>query len=401
VSVWKRFVHDRTIDLARVASKLLPDRVPVTFVGAEATGELCEAIARTRSGRLGIVTDEGLVAAGIVERVTAALDAASQPWETFAEVLPDPTFGQVEAGRAKLGAAGCDAILAVGGGSVMDAAKMIAAGATNPGPVQKLEGQLKVRKPPLPLYAIPTTAGTGSEVTLVAVLSDPDSHAKKFFIDPKLLPVMVALDPTLMTGLPPHITAATGLDALTHAVESVLARTATPQTEAYARSALQRIFPDLPRAYAQGDDLAARKSMALASYYAGLAFTRTSVGYVHAIAHTFGAFYGTPHGLANALALPHVLEFSLETAGPRLALMADWIGVAGEGASNREKAEAFIAAVRELEERVQIPAALEALRAEDVPAIAQRAVKEAHMNYPVPRYMVQAECEGLLQRILP
>jgi alcohol dehydrogenase class IV len=401
VSVWKRFVHDRTIDLARVASKLLPDRVPVTFVGAEATGELCEAIARTGSGRLGIVTDEGLVAAGIVERVTAALDAVSQPWETFAEVLPDPTFGQVEAGRAKLGAAGCDAILAVGGGSVMDAAKMIAAGATNPGPVQKLEGQLKVRKPPLPLYAIPTTAGTGSEVTLVAVLSDPDSHAKKFFIDPKLLPVMVALDPTLMTGLPPHITAATGLDALTHAVESVLARTATPQTEAYARSALQRIFPDLPRAYAQGDDLAARKSMALASYYAGLAFTRTSVGYVHAIAHTFGAFYGTPHGLANALALPHVLEFSLETAGPRLALMADWIGVAGEGASNREKAEAFIAAVRELEERVQIPAALEALRAEDVPAIAQRALKEAHMNYPVPRYMVQAECEGLLQRILP
>jgi len=401
VSVWKRFVHDRTIDLTRVASKLLPDRVPVTFVGAEATGELCEAIARTRSGRLGIVTDEGLVAAGIVERVSAALDAASQPWETFAEVLPDPTFSQVEAGRAKLGAAGCDALLAVGGGSVMDAAKMIAAVATNPGPVQKLEGQLKVRKPPLPLYAIPTTAGTGSEVTLVAVLSDPDSHAKKFFIDPKLLPVMVALDPTLMTGLPPHITAATGLDALTHAVESVLARTATPQTEAYARSALQRIFPDLPRAYAQGDDLAARKSMALASYYAGLAFTRTSVGYVHAIAHTFGAFYGTPHGLANALALPHVLEFSLETAAPRLALMADWIGVAGEGASNREKAEAFIAAVRELEERVQIPAALEALRAEDVPAIAQRALKEAHMNYPVPRYMVQAECEGLLQRILP
>jgi alcohol dehydrogenase len=401
VSVWKRIVHDRIVGVARIASKLLPDRVPVTFVGAEATAELCEAIAQTRPVRLGVVTDEGLVAAGVVDRVTAALGAAKQPFELFTGVMPDPTFPQIEEGRAKLRAAGCDAVLAVGGGSVMDAAKMIAAAATNPGPVQKLEGQLKVRRAPLPLYALPTTAGTGSEATLAAVLSDPDTHAKKFFIDPKLLPVMAALDPTLMTGLPPHITAATGMDALTHAVESVLARTATLQTESYARSALQRIFQALPIAHARGDDLAARKSMALASYYAGLAFTRTSVGYVHAIAHTFGAFYGTPHGLANALALPHVLEFSLEAAAPRMALMADWIGVAEAGASEPEKALAFIAAVRELSEKVRIPASLDALRVEDVPVIAQRALAEAHMNYPVPRYMVQAECEGLLRRILP
>ncbi|MEN8161982.1 MAG: iron-containing alcohol dehydrogenase, partial [Myxococcota bacterium] len=222
-----------------------------------------------------------------------------------------------------------------------------------------------------------------------------------FVIDPKLLPSMAGLDPTLMTGLPPHITAATGMDALTHAVESVLARTATAQTESYARSALQRIFPDLPRAFRQGDDLAGRKSMALASYYAGLAFTRTSVGYVHAIAHGFGAFYGTPHGLSNALALPHVLDLSLEAAAPRMALMAEWIGVAGEGGSEREKAERFIAAVRALSEEVGIPPTLESLRAEDVPALARQALAEAHMNYPVPRIMDQAECEGLIGRILP
>lgn len=401
MSLWKRLAHDGTIGITKVASKLLPDRVPVTFVGADATSELCEAIAQTRPACLGVVTDEGLVAAGVVERVTSALDATSQPWERFDGVLPDPTFPQVEEGRTKLAAAGCNAVLAVGGGSVMDAAKMIAAAATNPGPVEKLEGQLKVRQAPLPLYALPTTAGTGSEATLAAVLSDPDTHAKKFFVDPKLLPLMAGLDPTLMTGLPPHITAATGMDALTHAVESVLARTARPQTEAYARSALQRIFPDLPRAHAQGDDLAARKSMALASFYAGLAFTRTSVGYVHAIAHTFGAYYGTPHGLANALALPHVLEFSLDAAAPRMALMADWIGTAREGASERENAEGFVAAVRELSEKVQIPATLEPLRADDVPAIAQQALAEAHMNYPVPRYMEQAECEALLAMILP
>jgi alcohol dehydrogenase class IV len=381
--------------------KLLPDRVPVTFVGREATAELCEAIAQTRPTRLGIVSDEGLVAAGVVERVTSALDAAGQPWELFTGVLPDPTFPQVEEGWAKLGGAGCDAILAVGGGSAMDAAKVIAAVATNPGPAQKLEGQMKVKRPTLPLYAIPTTAGTGSEATLAAVISDPESHTKKFFADPKLLPSMVALDPTLMTGLPPNITAATGMDALTHAVESVLARTATAQTEAYARAALQRIFPDLPRAFRQGDDLAARKSMALAAYYAGLAFTRTSVGYVHAIAHGLGAYYGTPHGLANALALPHVLDISLDAAAPRMALMADWIGMGGEGASEQEKAERFVAAVRTLSREVGIPTTLESLRAEDVPALARQALAETHMNYPVPRVMDQAECEGLIGRILP
>jgi alcohol dehydrogenase class IV len=387
--------------VAKVAAKLLPDRVPVTFVGTEATRELCDAIAQSRPARLGIVSDEGLVSAGVVQRVTTALDAAQQPWELFSGVLPDPTFPQVEEGWAKLGGAGCDAILAVGGGSVMDAAKVIAAMATNPGPVQRLEGQMKVKRPPLPLYAIPTTAGTGSEATLAAVISDPDSHAKKFFVDPKLLPLMAALDPTLMTGLPPHITAATGMDALTHAIESVLARTATPQTETYARIALQRIVPDLPRAFATGDDLAARKSMALASFYAGLAFTRTSVGYVHAIAHGLGATYGTPHGLANALALPHVLDISLDAAAPRMALMAEWIGVAGEGSSEREKAEHFIHAVRSLSAQVGIPETLDALRAEDVPALARQALAEAHMNYPVPRIMDPTECEGLIGRIVP
>lgn len=400
MSTLKRFLHDRSIGLARVASKLLPDRVPVAFVGGEATRELCEAIAQGRPKRLGIVTDEGLVQAGILAKVGDALDATGLAWTAFSGVQPDPTFAQVEAGLGQLGEAGCDAILALGGGSSMDAAKVIAAAATHSGPMQKLEGRMKVRQPPLPLFALPTTAGTGSEATIVAVVSDPVSHTKKFFVDPKLLPAMTALDPTLMTGLPPHITAATGMDALTHAIESVLARTATPQTEAYARAAIQRIFPALPRAYARGDDLAARQAMALASYYAGLAFTRTSVGYVHAIAHTFGALYGTPHGLANALALPGVLDFSLEAAAPRMAMMADWIGVSVEGASELERARSFVGAVRDLAGKIQIPTTLDALRSDDVPTIATRALAEAHMNYPVPRYMVQAECEALLGRML-
>ena len=400
MSAFKRFTHNRAIGLSKLLLKLVPDRVPVTFVGREATSELCEAIAAMGPRRLGIVTDEGLIEVGIVGRVEAALDEAGVPWTVYSGVQPDPTHTQVEEGLRQLTEKGCDAILAVGGGSPIDAAKLMAAAATNPGPLQKLEGTMKVRKPTLPLFALPTTAGTGSEATIAAVVSDPQTHQKKFVVDPKLLPSMAALDPTLMTGLPPHITAATGMDALTHAVESVLAKTATLQTEAWARIAIKAIFPNLPKAYAQGDDLAARRAMALASFYAGLAFTRTSVGYVHAIAHAFGASYGTPHGLGNAIALTPVLEFSIGAAAARMAMMARWLGIASDGTPDGEAAEAFVVAVRELSASLDIPTTLDALQQTDLSTIAKQVVAEAHMNYPVPCTMLQAECEVLLRRLL-
>ena len=291
MSALKKALHSTVIGISRVASKLLPDRVPMTFIGPDATAELCASMAQTAATKVLVVTDAGLVKAGIVSRVTAALDAVGLAFAVYDGVEPDPTFDQVEAGFATLEREGCDAILALGGGSPMDAAKVIAAMATNGKDARKLEGMMKVRKPPVPLYAIPTTAGTGSEVTVAAVVSDAQSHAKKFFIDPKLLPEMAALDPSLMVGLPPAITAATGMDALTHAVESFIARTSNPQTERWATAAVRLIFANLAKAYADGTSLEARKAMSLASYYAGLAFTRTSVGYVHAIAHTFGAYY--------------------------------------------------------------------------------------------------------------
>jgi alcohol dehydrogenase class IV len=394
----KRFLHGLVIGLAGFLSKLLPDKIPVTFVGPEASRELCESIGHTRTRKVLIVTDGVLVEIGLVGRITDALQAAGLSWSIFAEVEPDPTFAQVEAGLAQLEREGCDAVLAVGGGSPMDASKMIAALATNDGPLGKLEGLLKVRRAPMPLYAIPTTAGTGSEVTLAAVVSDTETHAKRFFLDPKLLPLMTALDPTLMTGLPPHITAATGMDALTHAVEAFLSRAATEQTDAYARIAIRLIFDHLPAAYAGGDDLPTRKAMALASYYGGLAFTRTSVGYVHAIAHTFGAYYRTPHGLANAITLPHVLEFSKGPAEKRLAQLAELIGQ--DGANGREKAQKFIDAVRELMAKLDVPYTLDALIEADIAPIAKQALGEAHLNYPVPRYMSQPQCEGLLRQIL-
>jgi len=395
VSVIKKWIHQSLVPVAGIVSKLLPDRVPVTFVGVEASRDLCESIAQASARRVLIVTDAGLVAAGIVGRIEGLLEAAGVAHTVYAGVEPDPTSVHVEAGLECFDRDGCDAVLAVGGGSSIDAAKVIAAKATNHVPLEKLEGPMKVKLPPAPLYAIPTTAGTGSEVTLAAVVSDPDTHEKKFFIDPKLLPRMAALDPSLMTGLPAHITAATGMDALTHAVESYLSRTSNTQTEEWATNAVRLVFANLPTACTDGQDLAARKAMALASYYGGLAFTRTSVGYVHAIAHTFGAFYGTPHGFANAVALPHVLEYSKPSAVARLAKLGQLIGV--EGPTEDALADGFIAAVRDLMTKIGIPFELEALEQQDIPAIAKQALAEAHLNYPVPRYMNPAACEALLQ----
>jgi alcohol dehydrogenase len=293
----KKFLHGIAIGLTKTFSKLMPDRAPMTFIGAGSTAELCRAIAESGTRKVLVVTDAGLVGLGLVAKVTALLEAAGVECAVYDEVQPDPTFAQVEAGLVRLRAEGCEAVLAIGGGSPMDAAKVISAAATNDRPLARLEGLMKVRKAPMPLYALPTTAGTGSEVTLAAVVSDTDTHTKKFFVDPKLIPLMTALDPELMLGLPAPITAATGMDALTHAVESYIAKTSTDQTERYAVAAVRLIFENLPKVYADGSDVEARKAMALASYYAGFAFTRTSVGYVHAIAHHFGAFYGTPHGL--------------------------------------------------------------------------------------------------------
>ena len=394
----KRGSHAAFVVIGKGVAKMLPDRIPVTFVGSDAVAELCESIGHRGLRKALVVTDAGLVEIGLVDRVTEALAAAGVEWSVYAEVEPDPTFAQVEGGFDRYEADGCDAVVAFGGGSPMDAGKMIAAMATNGRPLGKLEGKFKLKQPPAPLFAIPTTAGTGSEVTVAAVVSDPDTHEKKFFLDPKLLPEMAALDPSLMTGLPGPMTAATGMDALTHAVESFISKASTTQTEGYAEIAVRLIFEHLPTAYADGGNVAARKGMALASYYAGLAFTRTSVGYVHAISHNLGAAYGTPHGLANAIGLPLVLDYSKDEARPQLARLAEFIG--HDAGSDTQKAQAFIDAVRELMGTIGIPERLDALQEEDIPSIAERACAEAYLDYPVPRYMDQHECEALLRQMV-
>ena len=383
--------------LLKWALVIIPQPKPTLFVGEGASLQLAQSIATMGARRVFIVTDKVIHQLGLLDAMCERLQAAGATVEIYDEIRPDPTLAQVKKGIELARRQGSDAILAVGGGSSIDAAKMISVGLTNTKALEKMTGVLKVRQPGVPLYAVPTTAGTGSEVTMAAVMSNPDSGQKQSVIDPKLIPLSAALDPTLMLGLPPAITAATGIDALTHALEAYISGHATADTDRHARAAVRLIFEYLPSAYRDGRQLQAREALALASCYAGQAFTKANLGYVHAVAHQLGAKYHVPHGLANAVVLPHVLDFYGASAQKRLAELADEIGL--EAGSDSQRAQAFIAKVRSLLTELNIPQGLEAIVTDDIPAMARGALKEAHYLYPVPRYMNRQTCEALIQRL--
>jgi alcohol dehydrogenase class IV len=348
-----------------------------------------------------VVADPVLARLGLVDPFMAALERAGCRHLRFDEVTPDAPIPIVEQGIEAFRGAACDAIVAFGGGSVMDAAKVIGLAAANGRDPRTLVGYFRAISGPPPIYAIPTTAGTGSEVTVAAVISDPDAGRKLVIADTRIVPQLAALDPELMTGLPRHITAATGMDALTHAIEAYLSGWQTGESDRLAETAVRAIFEHLPIACRDGGNLLSRERMALAATWAGMAFTRANVGNVHAIAHQLGGRYHTPHGLANAIVLPHVLRFSLPAAAPRLAALARAVGLGkareGEGAL----AKRFIAAVEALAAQIGIPRQLDALQEADIPALAEAACWEADTNYPVPRRMSEADCAGLLASLLP
>jgi alcohol dehydrogenase class IV len=387
---------------AGVVTKRVPIPQPVLLVGPGSAAKLGQAIARFGHRRLLLVTDAEITRLGLAASLTDALTAAGIDFVVFDAVLPDAPIPLVEEGLALFKAEACDGIVAVGGGSVMDSAKVIGLAAANHKPVADLAGYFRGLHGPAPIYAVPTTAGTGSEVTVAAVISDPEAGHKLVVADTRLVPEMAALDPTLMTGLPPAITAATGMDALTHAVEAFVSGWATAGTDRMALAAASLIWQYLPVAFEHGHDLQAREQMALASTYAGLAFTRANVGNVHAIAHQLGARYHVPHGLANAIMLPPVLRFTLPEAAPQLAKLARHLALASDEAENDATlAERFVDGVQALNDRLGIPRTLAPLREEDVAALAEAACDEADHNYPVPRRMAQADAESLLREVLP
>ncbi|WP_295612272.1 iron-containing alcohol dehydrogenase [uncultured Lamprocystis sp.] len=381
-----------------VAVRLVPAPTPFMLTGPGSSIELARLIADRGARSVLVVTDQVLVELEVVTPVLNALKAAGLAVTVFSEVEPDPTIDIVMAGIEQLRASGATAVLAVGGGSPIDAAKaMIACHASGRRP-QDLDGYFKVRAPVVPFFAVPTTAGSGSEVTVGAVVSDPGAGRKFTIVDNKLVPKAIALDPNLMVGLPPHVTAATGMDALTHAIESNLSTLATPATRALSVAAARAIFRDLPRACEDGRDIAARQSLAVASCLAGLAITRASIGYVHAIAHQLGPLYHLPHGYLNAILLPYVLDFYVDGAASRLAELARACGLGRDGEDPRSLALSLVAAIRRLNASVGIPPTIEQIADADIPEIVRRALAEAHGTYPVPMYMSAADCATIVQR---
>jgi alcohol dehydrogenase len=386
---------------AGLVTRFIPIPQPTLLVGPGSSGRLGQAIAGFGHRKILIVTDTIISKLGLLDDLTNALTAGGAHFVVFDEITPDAPIPLIQRGIDFYQEHDCDAIVAFGGGSSMDASKAISVAVSNPKPLNQLAGYLKGLRAPVKIYAVPTTAGTGSEVTVAAVISDPVNHKKLVIVDPRMVPKMAALDPTLMTGLPPHITAATGIDALTHAIEAFVGNWKTPYSDGMALSAVGLIFENLRTAYTDGKNLEAREKMSLASTYAGFAFTRANVGYVHAIAHQFGGRYHTPHGLANAIMLPFVLKFSHPAIIGRLAQLAV---AARLGTANDDEdvlAQKFLDAVDQLNQDLGIPTSLAALKESDIPALAKAACREAHTGYPVPRYMSQEICEAVIRKALP
>jgi alcohol dehydrogenase len=377
---------------------------PLSFVGADASLALCRMIASSGLQRVMVVTDKALLGLGLADAMLDTLKSHGVAVLVFSDVEPDPGYDIVLAGIAALEKFGAQAIVAIGGGSPIDCAKAINLAHANTCHPSKLAGlwlYARARTPGLPFYAVPTTAGTGSEVTMAAVISDHDAGVKLSIIDPKLLPIGVALDPRLTLGLPPGITAATGMDALTHAVESYLSALSYPQTESWGVAATSLILGNLETAFGDGRNSAAREAMLLGSYLAGMAFTRAGVGYVHAFAHQFGALYHLPHGLANAILLPFVLEASRPDCDARLARLARLVNLPCDASDDATLALAFIARIRGLNTAMGIPDRVEKLRQQDFDRIIDNAFAEAHGTYGVPRYFQRQDAVALLTRLLP
>ena len=377
---------------------------PFTFVGPGASLSLVREIIGLGVKRVMVITDGQLLQLGIMNPLIELMTSSKVEVEVFSEIEADPGYELVLEGVERLKVFKPDAVLAVGGGSSIDGAKaMLLSHANNCHP-SKLTGIWLYswpRKRCLPFFAIPTTAGTGAETTIAAVVSDKAAQIKYAIIDPKTVPALVALDPRLMVGLPPFITAPTGMDALTHAVEAYLCSIATLETDELARMATSSIMRNLIIAYTDGQNLEARERMAVAAFMAGLAFTRVGVGYVHAIAHQLGGLYHVPHGLANAIVMPYVLDFSKPNCTRRLAELARVSDTGDNGASDAELADAFIARIRKLNADMQIPESIKELKREDFDKIIDRAFAEAHGTYGVPRYMERADAMAILEKLLP
>ena len=381
----------------RAALPVLPYREPQVF---HSCGELSTVFQKENIRRVLIVTDAGIVRSGIAAQLEAVLDEDDISYAVYDQTRPNPTVVNVEQALSLYRRYRCQALIAIGGGSSMDCAKAVGARLARPGtPLGKLKGTLRILRPLPTLIAIPTTAGTGSETTLAAVITDTQAQHKYVMNDFVLIPKYAVLDARLTLSLPPHLTATTGMDALTHAVEAYIGRSTTRQTRQEALEATRLVFANVEQAYRNGKDYEARSNMLTAAYRAGIAFSRSYVGYVHAVAHSLGGQYNIPHGLANAVLLPYVLESYGSCIHRKLHDLAVAAGIASPKEEDAGAAAKFIRAIRQLNARMGIPETLEGIRPEDIPVMAAHAEKEANPLYPVPRLMTRDELTFFYEQV--
>ena len=382
----------RTFQTAfRIALPFLPYREPEII---KSCSELEYVFRKEKIKSPLIVTDSGITRNSLTKPLEDILKKCGIAYIIYDKTQPNPTVHNVEEALKIYLQNNCDSLIAIGGGSSMDCAKALGARLVYPKrSLGQLKGILRVMRTLPPLIAIPTTAGTGSEVTLAAIITDSEKQHKYALMSFPLIPRYAVLDAALTYSLPPHLTATTGIDALTHATEAYIGRSTTKETRRLALEAAKLIFENIENAYNDGHNRIARENMLFAAYKAGIAFSKSYVGYIHAVAHSLGGTYGTPHGLANAVIIPYVLEAYGKSAYKKLHEIGIAVGVSDKNDSHEIGAKKFIKAVRDLNKRIGIPDKLTGIKKSDIPQMARNAEAEANPLYPVPKLMTRKELE--------
>ena len=381
----------------RLAYPLLPYREPEVYESVDAIRDILQ---REQLTSVLLVTDPFLYRNGLTRTLEDAIAACGVRCAVYADTCPNPTVRNVADALRVWRKERCRGLVAFGGGSSIDCAKAVGARVAFPRQsLDQLKGMLRVWRPIPPLIAIPTTAGTGSEVTVTAVITDSDTRHKYTMNNFTFIPSYAILDPAVTYTLPPSLTATTGMDALTHAVEAFIGCSTTPETRRLSLEAVHLIFDNILTAYHEPENREARRNMLHASYKAGSAFSRSYVGYIHAVAHSLGGQYNIPHGLANAVLLPVFLESYGSAVAKKLFILGRAAGVVRQGDSIPTGAARFIAAIRALNRQMNIPETLQGIQKEDIPAMARHADREANPLYPVPVLLDAAELQRFYVKV--
>lgn len=397
MNIFKKFYCRTFQTVFKIALPFLPYRQPQML---KSNSEVVEVLKKQNKKSVLLVTDKGIKGLNLTAALEKEIEKAGVKLCVYDGVVPNPTTDNVQDALEMFKQNECDSIVAFGGGSVMDCAKATGARVVYPNkPLSKMKGVMKVLKKIPLLIAVPTTAGTGSETTLAAVITDSETRHKYAINSFPLIPEYALLDANLTVGLPPHITSTTGMDALTHAVEAFIGRTTTRETRKASKEAVKLIFENLLEAYNNGKNLDARENMLVASFKAGVAFTQSYVGYVHAVAHSLGGKYNVAHGLANAVILPYVLKAFGKKIYKKLWKLGVYAGLFDKETSYEDGARLFIEKIEEMNRQMNIPTSVSQLEEKDIPELAKTAEKEANPLYPVPVLWTQKELEEIYKKL--